>query len=185
MFRFFYSLNLNIFLKKKSCCFFNIESIIILVFLYIFHYCDKIHINFTGLNRFKWPICCYEVLLHYCATIITLHGRIFFIVPNWNSVSVNTNAPFPLPIATSKHCSTFCLCVFLGNLYKWWQWWFSHQVMSDSCNPMDRSLPGSSVHGISQASILVWVAISCSRGSSWPREAWWNHISRIRQCLSL
>ena len=27
---------------------------------------------------------------------------------------MNTNAPFPLPIATSKHCSTFCLCVFLG-----------------------------------------------------------------------
>ena len=27
------------------------------------------------------------------------------------------------------------------------------------CNPMDHSLPGSSVHGILQASILVWVAI--------------------------
>ena len=27
-------------------------------------------------------------------------------------------------------------------------WWFSHYVVSDSCNPMDYSLPGSSVHGI-------------------------------------
>ena len=32
--------------------------------------------------------------------------------------------------------------------------------MSDSCNPMDYSLPGSSVHGILQARILEWVAIS-------------------------
>ena len=37
------------------------------------------------------------------------------------------------------------------------------------CNPKDCSLPGSSVHGISQARILDWVAISFSRGSSQPR----------------
>ena len=38
------------------------------------------------------------------------------------------------------------------------------------CNPMDCSLPGSSVHGISQARILEWVAISFSSGSSPPRD---------------
>ena len=38
------------------------------------------------------------------------------------------------------------------------------------CNPMDCSLPGSSVHGIFQARILEWVAISFSRGSSQPRD---------------
>ena len=32
------------------------------------------------------------------------------------------------------------------------------------CDPMDCSPPGSSVHGISQARILEWVAISFSRG---------------------
>ena len=37
------------------------------------------------------------------------------------------------------------------------------------CHPMDCSLPGSSVHGIFQARILEWVAISFSRGSSRPR----------------
>ena len=37
------------------------------------------------------------------------------------------------------------------------------------CNPMDCSLPGSSVHGILQARTLEWAAISFSRGSSWPR----------------
>ena len=35
---------------------------------------------------------------------------------------------------------------------------------------MDYSPPGSSVHGISQARILEWVAISFSRRSSWPRD---------------
>ena len=34
------------------------------------------------------------------------------------------------------------------------------------CDPMDCNLPGSSVHGISQARIQEWVAISFSRGSS-------------------
>ena len=37
------------------------------------------------------------------------------------------------------------------------------------CDPMDCSPPGSSVHRILQASILEWVAISSSRGSSRPR----------------
>ena len=39
--------------------------------------------------------------------------------------------------------------------------------------PMDCSLPSSSVHGIFQARILEWVAISCSRGSSCPRDQTW------------
>ena len=38
------------------------------------------------------------------------------------------------------------------------------------CNPIDCSLPGSSVHGTLQARILEWVAMPSSRGSSWPRE---------------
>ena len=36
------------------------------------------------------------------------------------------------------------------------------------CHPMDP--PGSSVHRILQARILEWIAISFSRGSSWPRD---------------
>ena len=32
------------------------------------------------------------------------------------------------------------------------------------------SLPGSCVHGISQARILEWVAMCFSKGSSWPRD---------------
>ena len=42
---------------------------------------------------------------------------------------------------------------------------------------MDYSPPGSSVHGIFQARILEWVAISFSRGSSWSRD--WTWVSCI------
>ena len=41
------------------------------------------------------------------------------------------------------------------------------------CDPMDHSPPGSSVHGILQARILEWVAISFSRGCSWPKRRTW------------
>ena len=37
-------------------------------------------------------------------------------------------------------------------------------------DPVDYSPPGSPVHGILQARILEWVAISFSRGSFWPRD---------------
>ena len=54
-----------------------------------------------------------------------------------------------------------------------------HSIIAQSCpnlgDPMDWIPPGSSVHGISQARILEWVAISFSKGSSWPR---------VRTCIS-
>ena len=49
---------------------------------------------------------------------------------------------------------------------------FSHIRL---CDPMDHSPPGSSVHEILQASIVKWVAMPSSRGSSWSRD--WTHIS--------
>ena len=45
------------------------------------------------------------------------------------------------------------------------------------CDPMECSLPDSSIHGIFQARVLEWVAISFSRGSSWPSNRTW--VSRI------
>ena len=43
-------------------------------------------------------------------------------------------------------------------------------VSTSTVYSVDCSPPGSSVHGILQARILEWVAISFSRGSSWPRD---------------
>ena len=45
------------------------------------------------------------------------------------------------------------------------------------CNPMDHSLPGSSVQGILQARILEWVVIFYARGSPWPKDR--AHVSYI------
>ena len=45
--------------------------------------------------------------------------------------------------------------------------------------------PGSSVHGIFQARILAWVAISYSRGSSWPRDQSSVSTSPVLQADSL
>ena len=52
------------------------------------------------------------------------------------------------------------------------------QLCPTLCDPMDCSLPGSSVHGILQARILKWVAISFSRGSSQLRDwTWVSHTA--------
>ena len=52
----------------------------------------------------------------------------------------------------------------------------SLQSCSTLWNPMDHSLPGCSVHGVPQARILEWVAMSSSSGSSQLRD---------RTCISL
>ena len=55
---------------------------------------------------------------------------------------------------------------------------------STCCDPMVCSLLGSSVHGISQARILEWIATSSSRGSSQPRDQ--SHVSCLAgRCLPL
>ena len=50
-------------------------------------------------------------------------------------------------------------------------------LVAQSCptvyDPVDCSLPGSSVHGILQARILEWGAIPFSKGSSWPMDQTW------------
>ena len=54
------------------------------------------------------------------------------------------------------------------------------------CNPMYCSLPGSSVHGILQAIVLEWIAISFSRGSSQPRtRTWVSHIVDFTHIVAL
>ena len=59
--------------------------------------------------------------------------------------------------------------------------WVKVSEVAQSCptfwDPMDCSLSESSVHGIFQARIQEWVAISFSRGSFWPRD--WTQVSFI------
>ena len=84
-------------------------------------------------------------------------------------------------LVTSKHIT----CKI-----KWIKWMFHKKwvcvKVSQSyltlCDPKDCSPPGSSVHGIFQARRLECVAISSSRGSSWPRDrtsiSWVSCIGR-------
>ena len=44
------------------------------------------------------------------------------------------------------------------------------KLCSILCDPRNYSPPDSSAHGTSQARILGWVAMTLSRGSSWPRD---------------
>ena len=60
-----------------------------------------------------------------------------------------------LKMALSGQQSTQCVCT---------------QSCPTLCSLMDFTPPGSSVHRISQARILEWVAICSSKGSSWPRD---------------
>ena len=52
-------------------------------------------------------------------------------------------------------CTCACMCA---------------QLCPTLCDPMDCSLPGSSVHGLFQAKLLEWIAISYSRGFSRSRK---------------
>ena len=71
----------------------------------------------------------------------------------------------------------FKLVSKLNGWLGWWKWKWSCSVCPTLCNPMDCILPGSSVHGIFQAIVLEWIAISFSRGSSQTRD--WTHVSHI------
>ena len=58
------------------------------------------------------------------------------------------------------------------------------QLCPTLCDPVDGNLLGFSVHGILQARILEWIAISFSRGSSQPRDR--TQVSRIGgRCFNL
>ena len=63
-----------------------------------------------------------------------------------------------------------CICIYMSRCVCV----YNISSVAQSCptlgNLVDCSLPGSSVHGILQARILEWIAISSSRGSSRPRD---------------
>ena len=74
----------------------------------------------------------------------------------------------PAPLKINKYFffnqpTCYCCVCLVAN---------SHPTL---CNPMDHSLPGPSVFGISQAGILEWIAISFSMGSYWSRDR--THVS--------
>ena len=89
-------------------------------------------------------------LQNLCSCYYTQHFYMHWVFPVW----------LHLILTKSLWCTLYCflwLCM-------------SAQVLSDSLQPMHCSPLGSSVHEIIPARILEWVAVSYSRGSSWPRD---------------
>ena len=62
-------------------------------------------------------------------------------------------------------------------ILSYWRKVILAQLFPTLCNSLDFSPPGSSVHGILQLRILLWVALSFSRGSFQPRDR--TQVSRI------
>ena len=98
----------------------------------------------------------------------------------------NKNRPFPVlwpllhfPNLLARWLQHFNICVYIVK---------ESESEAQSCptlwDPVDYSLPCSSLHGILQERILEWVAISFSRGPSRPRDRTW--VSRIEgRCFNL
>ena len=77
-------------------------------------------------------------------------------------------------ITISNHSTHTCVLVYCVSLAVLC---LVAQLCLTLCDHMDCSLSGSSAHGIFQARIPEWVAISSSMGSSWPRD--WTPVSRV------
>ena len=75
-------------------------------------------------------------------------------------------------VAESLCCSEIITALFVIWLCVW-----VSQLCLTLCDPMDCSLSDFSSHGILQARVLEWFAISFSRGSSWPKD--WTQVSFI------
>ena len=81
-------------------------------------------------------------------------------------------------IVSFSLCSvSFCFMYFGALLLGMCCWAKLLQLYLTLCDPMDCSLPGSSVHGILQARILAWVAMPAFRESSRLRD--WTCISYV------
>ena len=87
--------------------------------------------------------------------------------------------PFHLPGEANPLAATTAVFTYVFEKLTVLPWALQHssrvkvlviQSCPTLCDPMDRSPPGSSVHGIPQARVLEWVAIPFSRGSSQPRD---------------
>ena len=81
----------------------------------------------------------------------------------WGRSAVSSFCRWLITNSLKKH---YC---FLTFKFTWGIFAKSLQSCLTLCSPLDCSPPGSSIHGILQARILEWVAISFSRGSSQPR----------------
>ena len=102
----------------------------------------------------------------------------------WSGLPFPSSGDLPDP-GTKAACPTLAGRLFTAEpaeksyIYIWSEvkWSEVPQSCPTLCDPMDCSLPGSSIHGILQARVLEWVAVCFSRRSSQPRDQ--TRVSRI------
>ena len=130
-----------------------------------------------------YPIQCFDPKL-----IRNLHSRGLVRVFHESLWRWSTFAGIFLQKLQSKTNNSYFKIITINDNNWYYDWWhcikayqiFGNFMISDCClvanscvtlcDPMDHSLPGSSVHGISQPGILEWVAFSFSRGFSQLRD---------------
>ena len=136
---------------------------------------------------------CSHHALRACGLFLTLHTITHRILCSWGFSrreywsGLPCFPPRDLPgpgIEPTSHISCMGRLVFYQLSYQGKEESEVAQSLSTLCDPLDCSLPGSSVYGIFQARILEWIAISFSRRSSWPRD--WTRVSRlVSRCFTV
>ena len=128
-------------------------------------------LGLTGLISFDLQGTLRSFLQHYSSKATVLQHSTFFMVQ------------LSHPYITTRKTTAFTVRTFVSKVMSLLFNKLSKREDRDSaqsclplCNPTDCSLPGS-CYRLLQARILEWVAISFSRGSSWPRDR--SRISRI------
>ena len=124
----------------------------------------------TDLFQFCGHCWVFQICWHIeCSTFTASSFRI------WNSSTRIPSPPLALFVVmlSKAHMTSHSRMLYIVVCIKT-KTYFSVSEVTQSCpplcDPMDCSLWDSSIHGIFQARELKWVAISFSRGASWPRD---------------
>ena len=122
-----------------------------------------------GLIKFTFPL---TMKWHYLIILFQLNTSWFLQRASFCVLHSHLYFLYELPIRILGliHCFSLLVCENSLAVFYWAKgyvnlkfWCVRCSVMPDSCDPIDCSPPGSTVHDTLQARILEWVAISCSR----------------------
>ena len=150
---------------------------------------DRIPLSDTGFANIFW-VAIPWASLSLCWWCPLVHQSFKFLCSPINNGVLNKNT-FGLEVKSVGKKSRPGFFLSYATQWAGWPWtrhlislnfiiliWRLHVLVVQSCptlcDPMDCSLPGSSVHGIFQARILEWIAISFSKESSQPRDWTWS-----------
>ena len=116
-------------------------------------------------HSFSWlsntPLCTY-ICIFWTHSSAAGHFSCLHILAMVNAAAVNIGMRVRVRVCVrARVCACVCAltCAHAQSLQS-----------CPTCDPMDRSPPGSSVHGILQARLLEWVLMPSFRGSSRPRD---------------